>query len=228
MNLRASIIGMAALAAAGGSALASGPDITGTFNGIIPQVPITWSVNGGAHFVPGAAGCFDWTKTGGTYTGVSGHFTAFCLEVTETIQEPNSYTYKVVPLAGGAAPDGDGLFTFPLNATQIGQMEELWGRWRNTLNTSDANACGAFQIAVWEIVYDPNLILNGVGDSFQLTAAPAVLAQAQSYLNSIDGTGPHMTLDAFTNPNDQDQVVPVPGTLALLGLGGLIAGRRRR
>lgn len=228
MKLRASIVGFASVAAAAGSAWAAGPDITGTFNGIIPQVPITWSVNGGAHFNPGAAGCFDWTKTGGTYTGVSGNFTAFCLELTESVQEPNSYTYKVVPLAGGAAPDGDGLFTFPLNGTQIGQMEELWGRWRNTLNTNDATSCAAFQIAVWEVVYDPNLILNGVGDSLQITSTPAVLAQAQTYLSSIDGTGPHMTLDAFTHAEFQDQVVPTPGALVLLGLGGLFAGRRWR
>jgi hypothetical protein len=223
------VLGVATVATVAGSALATGPDITGTFNGIIPQVPITWSVTGGAFVNAGAAGCFNWTKTGGTYNGVSGTFDAFCLELTETVQEPNSYTYKVVPLAGGAAPDGDGQFTFPLSALQADQMSELFGRFRPTLNAADANACAAFQLAVWEIVYDPNLVLNGVGDSLQFGGgALGVLPQSQALLNAIDGTGPRMTLDAFTHPSVQDQVVPVPGTLALLGLGGLIAGRRRR
>jgi hypothetical protein len=222
---RLALVGVA-VAGAAGSAMAAGPDFTGTFNGIIPQVPITWSVNGGGHFNPGAAGAFNWTKTGGTYGGVSGTFDMFCLELTETVQEPNSYTYKVVsPLV---APDGDGIFTFPMGAGKADQMAELWGRFRPTLNIADANTAGAFQLAIWEIVYDANLTLNGVGDSLQITAAPAVLAQAQGYLSAIDGTGPRMTLDAFTNPTAQDQIVPSPSTVALLGLSGLIIGRRRR
>lgn len=227
MNRRAlSVVGVLALAGAAGSALGAGPDVTATFNGIIPQVPITWSVNGGGINNPGAAGCFTWTRTGGSYTGAQGNFTAFCLELTEIIQEPNSYTYKVVPLT--AAPDGDGIFTFPLSATQADQLAELWGRHYSTLDPLSANDCGAFQLAIWEIVYDPNLIINDVGDSLIFGADPMVLAQAQAYLSSIDGTGPRATLEAFTHPDFQDQVIPAPGALALLGLGGLIAGRRRR
>jgi hypothetical protein len=226
MMRRSILLSVVAVAGAASSAMATGPDITATFNGIIPQVPITWSVNGGGISNPGAAGCFNWTKTGGTYGGVSGTFDAFCLELTETVQEPNSYTYKVVSPV--VAPDGDGLFTFPLGATGADQMSELFGRFRPTLNTLDPNSCAAFQLAVWEIVYDPNLILNGLGDSLQIGAPAGVLAQAQGYLNAINGNGPRMTLDAFTNPTAQDQIVPVPGTLALLGLGGLVAGRRRR
>ena len=49
MKLRASVLSVLAIAAAAGSASATGPDITATFNGIIPNVPITWSVNGGTY-----------------------------------------------------------------------------------------------------------------------------------------------------------------------------------
>lgn len=228
MKIRAAVLSVLAVTAAAGSASATGPDITATFNGIIPNVPITWSVNGGGINNPGAAGCFSWTKTGGTYTGVSGNFTGFCLELTETIQEPNSYTYKVVSL--DLAPDGGdpGGFTFPLGPVGADQLSEMWAAWYPSLDSSDPVECGAFQLAIWEIVYDGNLIINGLGDSLQFGAAPAVLALAQTYLTVIDGVGPRASLDALTHPTAQDQVVPVPGTLALLGLGGLIAGRRRR
>ncbi|MFN7022615.1 MAG: MYXO-CTERM sorting domain-containing protein, partial [Phycisphaerales bacterium] len=162
----------------------------------------------------------------GTYTGVSGNFNGFCLELTETIQEPNAYTYKVVPLS--VAPDGDGLFTFPLGAAGADLLSELWGRWHGTLDISNANDCAAFQIAIWEIVYDANLILNNAGDSLIIGAPAPVLTQAQFYLDSLDGTGPRAVLEAFTHPTAQDQVIPTPGALALLGMGGLAAVRRRR
>lgn len=226
MKIQMTLAVLAAMAASG-TALGAGASFTGTFNGIVPPTPITWSVTGGAFNNAGAAGFFNWTKTGGTYSGVSGNFDAFCLELTETIQEPNSYTYKVVPLASGVAPDGDGMFTFPLDATQIAQMSELWGRHRSSITAATATA---FQLAIWEIVYDNNLIINGLGDSLQFTApTPAGdIALAQFYLNSIDGTGPMMTLEAFTHPTQQDQIIPAPGTIALLGVGGLLAARRRR
>lgn len=226
MKIRAAVLSVLAVTAAAGSASATGPDITAQFNGIIPSVPITWSVTGGAFTNPGAAGCFNWDRLGGTYTGVSGNFNGFCLELTETIQEPNIYTYKVVPL--DLAPDGDGTFTFPLGPVGADQLAEMWAAWYPTLNPLDPVECAAFQIAIWEIVYDNNLILNGFGDSLQIGAPAAVLALAQTYLNVIDGIGPRATLDAFTHPTAQDQVVPGPGTLALLGMGGLLAGRRRR
>lgn len=227
MNLRRSSLAVLAALAATGTAFGAGASFTGTFNGIVPPTPITWSVTGGAFNNAGAAGFFNWDKTGGTYGGVSGNFDAFCLELTETIQEPNSYTYKVVPLASGLAPDGDGANTFPLTPLQVAQMEELWGRHRGSITVASSTA---FQLAIWEIVYDNNLIINGGGDSLQFTApTPAGdLALAQFFLSTLDGTGPTMTLDAFTHPTQQDQIVPAPGTIALLGVGGLLAARRRR
>jgi hypothetical protein len=104
-------------------------------------------------------------------------------------------------------------------------MEELWGRHRSSITAATA---AAFQLAIWEIVYDPNLTINGVGDSLQFTAPAADIALAQAFLNSIDGTGPRMTLDVFTHETQQDQIIPAPGTIALLGVGGLLAARRRR
>ena len=47
------------------------------------------------------------------------------------------------------------------------------------------------------------------------------------YEVNIDGTGLNSILNGFI-PGGIDVVVPAPGSLALLGLGGLVAARRRR
>lgn len=220
----------AVLAASAGSALAVGPDITATHTGISPGFPMQWSVTGPGGFVnPGEAGCFNFTFVSGTYTGVSGNFSTFCLELTELVAVGTDYTYKVTPAP--LAPEGGGGFTFPLGPAGADLMAELFGRFYSTLNFTSNVDCAAFQTAVWEIVYDPNLTINGLGDSYFIDFGAnnaAVLPLAQSWLNALDGTGPRASLDAFVNPDFQDQIIPAPGTLALLGLGGLLAARRRR
>lgn len=237
--MKKSLAVVGVLVAASAAHANNAPDIIATHTGISPGYQCLFSVAGPSFMNPGEAGCFNWTRDGGSYTGVGSTFSTFCLELSELVAVNTQYTYKVVDPAtapdGGPPGDPNNLFTFPLGPAGADLMSELFGRFYPTLNLSSNDECAAFQAAVWEIVYDPNLVINNPGDSYLIDFTPAgagvnavVLPLAQSYLNALDGTGPRATLDAFTHPTAQDQIVPAPTGLALLGLGGLAAARRRR
>jgi hypothetical protein len=95
----------------------------------------------------------------------------------------------------------------------------------------------AFQLAVWEIVFDTGLNLSS--GAFKDNGGSTGAAQAQTWLNQVSsysGTGyQSWNLYRFTNPTQQDFVaathtVPEPGALALaaLALCGVGYSARRR
>ncbi len=138
-------------------------------------------------------------------------FLSFCLE-PDVYLTPFSNPYSVNTVAGAG-------YSQPL-------IGELWGRYRG-LVTNDTNAA-AFQVALWELAYgatDRNLATG----AFQLSSGGSVYSTAQSWLTSLDGTGPQASgLVVLVNnqrlADRQDLItqttsVPEPGTLALLALG---------
>ena len=182
MIRRSVFVGMLAAAGIAGSALGNGTDIDTTFNSISPSVPFGWTFNGGTNTNFDDAGCFNFTRTGGSYTGVSGNYSSFCLELTQSLTEGVNYNYKIVTPA--QAPNANTPpFTNPLGAAGEQLMSELFGTFYGSLNLLSAQDCAAFQIAVWHIVYDrDDLTVIDPADSFQIFSTPAVLAQAQFYL----------------------------------------------
>lgn len=119
----------------------------------------------------------------------------------------------------------------------LARISELWGTYRDGID-SDVKAA-AFQVALWELSYgdrDRNLSTG----SFRLqNAGGAVGALAQGWLDGIEANqGPSasdlVVLVDTRSANGSDrqdlltQSVPEPSTLALLGLGALAVGLRRR
>lgn len=157
----------------------------------------------------------------------------YCVEVTQTVTE----SYKVyevtddvgsIPEPAMGAARGDALndmFAILLEKRAEGVFSNDWA--------------AAFQIAVWDVVYDYN---EGVGrDSLDVESGEMRVKKtngdplSNSLVNKIDVffdaigiTATPFNVIGFYNASSQDQMVPAPGTIALGSLGLLLVGRRRK
>jgi len=180
-------------------------------------------------------GLMHWKTFGGDID--LGTYFAFCVELLQ----PTPYgpePYHIVNAADAGIPNeglnGPGTFG-PVGAARADLWSELWGRFFGTV--VDGLTAAAFQGAVWEIAYDPDLNLL-TGDFQAADPTQPSVAVAQKWLNSLDGTGPRANLVGLTSPDYQDIIterpplVPEPSTFALgcVGAGAfaLVAWRRRR
>jgi hypothetical protein len=212
------------------ASMASAVDtVRATFNNVAPNATCEFSTDFGGTFKGTLAGGMNWTRDNmnpGTYAGLQGDFQTFCIEVTQNVAFGGSYEYHVVNTEN--APTVDPMFSLPMGAFKASQLSELFGRFYSGLTTG--SDYGAFQMAVWEIVYEMGETpLNVDNGRFQIRNAAPEQAMANAMLGALTGQGPTMNLLALTSREFQDQVfVPTPGALPLAGMGGLLISRRRR
>lgn len=215
------VMGMAAAAQAGFDTLCA------TFNSVNPGSNGQYSLNSGANWQgTGTAGLFNWTRTSGTYAGAQGNFMSFCTELGENVAYGSNYCYEVKALE--MAPSNIG----GMGAAKAAQVRELFGRFYTPAFGSvlSADRATAMQLSIWEIVFENGGALDLTAGNAQFTNDNgAAVALAQAYLAALDGTGPmNNDVVVMSAAGVQDHIIPAPGTMALMGMGVIVAGRRRR
>jgi hypothetical protein len=145
----------------------------------------------------------------GTFDAVP--ITFFCAELTQTFSFGVSYNYSMGILGG-------------TTGTQLGQLfTEAYGL------ITDSQTSAAFQLAVWEILFDTDLNLSNPSGFHVTSGNGTTVGIAQGWLNNLGAD----TYDIFLLQNGQHQdfvtgvpvppfQVPEPAPLMLLG-GALLA-----
>lgn len=130
----------------------------------------------------------------------------FCLEVETTSIGSTVAGYSVAdlsdaPVSSGPADTSQG----PMSTAKADAIRELWARHISEVNSNVTAA--AFQLCVWELVYEDLYVASPPGwdvttgkfTANNVTGDPAsAVSQANTWLASIDGTGPMTTLYALT------------------------------
>jgi hypothetical protein len=183
-----------------------------------------------------------------TVHGPETGFFSYCLEPLQSIGVGHGpafqYDFTIGTLAG---TDG-------LDAGDAALVQELFGLYSPVLQNDPTGpysggtfrtAAAALQLAIWKINLDRTTETLGAWDFssglMQISGGAVPLESGASatadsvallMLNSLTGSGPMASgLEGLRNPGVQDlliQRIPTPGAAAVLGLGGLMAARRRR
>ena len=237
------VLSMAASAALGNAFAGPNPDTqnltwSGFSNG---SVAVSVSVNSGTTVSGVYAGQFQGFFDGeGNGLSADDFFRFFCIDLGQFVDgNANLYQRTLgVPDATNAA-ELTRLFAdfYPHGSTGTyysGGAQTNFGDFGATPTSAQDSA--AFQLAVWEIWFDTDNLLNLSGGSFRVTGPSALITEAQNELNFIgNGSTPASgwTLYEFTNRYKQDylsvensgplKTVPEPGVLLLTGIGALAA-----
>ncbi|MBX9628176.1 MAG: hypothetical protein K2X82_30540 [Gemmataceae bacterium] len=194
--------------------------------------------------VSGVPGPYYWDPVGGPPAGGFADPTAtFCVQLSQYISTGQAYTFQVDPVAAAAGPAVGKLF----ETLWAGHYDPAWGA--NGFTGSTASA--AFQLAVWELVYDGAGALDVAGGNFQVKKPNGAAATlAQGWLTALP-TDPNLfgtkyagqELVWLSHPTAQDQLamrasprepqaapVPAPAglVLGLIGAAGCGLARFRR
>jgi hypothetical protein len=158
-------------------------------------------------------------------------FKSFCVDVFDNVPPINSANtgYELVSLDEVPKQNAG-----PMGAVRATRLKKLWANYYST--TFVAQYAAAFQLAVWEIVYDDDL--NLTNGNFQVTyAQDATKAQANTWLTGLDNltiAANKPNISAVTSNTYQDFVapspVPEPASIFLFGtslLGLFVASRKR-
>lgn len=199
------------------------------------------SVHGGVYMLD---------KTAGTGEGThwdDGLLGSFCIELSE-LAPKDPLTYNVV--MPEYAPEPTFFLGDYMGSAKAEYLKELWDvffdpNWVGSgpfTSQQNSNA-EAFAAAIWEIIYEDlpsspagwDVNTDGTTGNRGFRCTNADTATANTWLHSLDGSGPKADLRAFVYCGKQDYITeippteaPEPTTMVLFGLGGLAIFRRKR
>lgn len=226
MSPRVASIGMsaAAILAFAGASQAGYLTLTGKFTDSLAK---SVNIDAPAGLIDGNVNTvqFHWTRTDHAGAGVDKSvpitFDTYCVDLKQTVKKGDTYTYDVIPLASAG-------FT----ATQVSLLGTLWAENESKVKTATDSA--AFQVAIWEILYDTNY--NVSTGNFKLNSPLSVRTASAAMLSSAvadRGKSTPANLVVLRSDCAQDQLcqlppsIPTPGS-AVLGAAGLLMAMPRR
>jgi hypothetical protein len=209
--------------------------------GAYEYVMITSGIASGT---PAPAGVVRFKSTSATGEGQmwnNGPITGFCIELAEPRRDSLT-TYNVL-----TPPDGPVTASSLESAMGTGKakyLSELWGRYYDpswstgdTFTSTQNSQAAIFGAAVWEIVHE-NFTGNPLDWDVSTAGTPGSgfgsyavdYMTANTWLHSLDGTGPMANLRVLSSSGNQDFLVavPEPATIAILGIGGMFSLMRRK
>jgi hypothetical protein len=207
-------------------------DVVSTFTSTSPAQDVTFSLAGtGLQDIRYGVGPLNFSvDPSSTDPRFSGQYSSFCAELTQAVTTGQSATYSVVNPLSLASIGG--------NTTKLGYIQDLYNKFFDNANTEAGGA--AFQLALWEILYDTPGSLSLTSGDFTAKDGDSV-ALAQNWLNNLSSTptGPNKyDLLGLASIDSQDQIIgfpsedpnPIPAPPAvILGLvaAGVVGLRRR-
>ncbi len=163
---------------------------------------------------------------------LDGNWIVFCSDLYQTVYD-NYSKYQVMALQDIPLSD-------PMGIVKANAIRDMYTAAAGFQYTNDNDFAAAFQLAIWEIVYDFNggikTLADIYGGAFQATAIGGGalnggMSAALTFLfASIGNTNQSAQLLGLGSEFWQDQIieVPGPGALSIGALSVLMAGRRRR
>lgn len=208
-------------------------DIVVTFTGTAPsqQINVSATKAGNTRAFESPVGPFNFNVVSNNTTlDLGSSFRSFCADFFQDVSPNTNYTFA--PVAVSDLPDVAG------NASKLSKVQELYDRFYDV--ATDAERGAAFQLALWEILYDPDNTNLASGNFTAIGPGnPSSIGIAQNWLNTIgDGSIPDperkWNLIGLLSNTAQDQIVPeanpIPApagvVLLVIGAAGLIARRR--
>jgi len=168
--------------------------------------------------------------------------TTFCIEGTQNVYIHENSTFSSILTGVIGAPKDHVGSVYAMDATDAATLSMFWDAHYSQSLLSNTDAA-AFQLGMWEIVYDGGTSPNFTAGNFKASAvagdttSAAALAEAQSWLSGLPNVTPteHYQLYVLSDRCLQDQVfgvnaVPLPAALpaGLSLLAGLGVFRRYR
>jgi hypothetical protein len=228
---------LATIALAGAASVASADTVNLKFLGCGygQNVRITFEGNTFDAFAGGLIHNF--SNPTGSLKGFDANYTTFCCDLAQEVSSSGT-TYTLSPLS--SLPNGD--FQPDMGSSRSQEIYNLYAAANGRQYSPDGNWGAAFQIALWEIIYDgtdPNMgDLTSGNVRFKSTDGSALSSAISSKVSELFTllSGPNVSqtgllgLSSYTAQDQILQVVPLPPAAwaGLATLGGAFVVRRAR